>query len=82
MGVEELMTLGQHPISSRVLDAILESPTAPRAAKRKLILAFLGHYHDLADGKIGSRVAERCWSSADVFCRVRAEDPVPSLTNS
>lgn len=70
MNIDQLLSLAENPISSRVIDAALEAETVPGFAKRKLILAFVTRYHDLAQDKIGSRVAEHCWTHADLFCRV------------
>ena len=57
--------------SSRVLDAVLESDTVPKTAKRKFVMTFIGHYHVLVDDRIGSRVGDRCWASADPYLKVR-----------
>ncbi|KAG7446006.1 ARM repeat-containing protein [Guyanagaster necrorhizus] len=64
-----VITLAQHPVSSRVLDAFLDSPTVPHKAKRQFVLIFLGHFHELVDNRIGSRVGERCWSWADTYMK-------------
>lgn len=32
-------------------------------------MSLLGHYHTLADSRIGSRVVERCWAVADVYLK-------------
>jgi len=69
MTMDRLLTLAGDATSSRVIDAMLESETVPRGAKRKLILSFMPGYEQLAQDRIGSRIAERCWASADVFLR-------------
>ncbi|KAI0356684.1 ARM repeat-containing protein [Trametes cingulata] len=69
IGVDELVQMAHHVTSSRVLDAVLESPTVPHKDKRKFVMTFLGHYHVLADDRIGSRVAERCWAFADPYLK-------------
>ena len=69
--LDALTQLGQHPTSSHVLDALLTSPTVPPKSRRTLLSAFLGHYHVLADDRVGSRVAERCWAAADPYLRER-----------
>ncbi|KAG8932105.1 Nucleolar protein 9 [Tulasnella sp. 418] len=69
--IEELTELAQNPISSRVLDVVLSSPTTPARYKRLLTTRFNGHYHILADDRIGSRVAERLWDAADLFSQER-----------
>lgn len=55
--------------SSRVLDVMLSSPTTPPREVRKFLMSLIGHYHTLADDRIGSRVAERCWQTADVYLK-------------
>ena len=70
--IEDVIVLAQHPTSSRVLDAILDSPTVPSKTKRRYILSFIGHYEKLVDDRIGSRVGDRCWASADPYLKVRA----------
>ncbi len=55
--------------ASRVLDALLTSPAVTAASRRKFLMSLLGHYHELADDRIGSRVAERCWAAADVYLK-------------
>ena len=69
MPLDALIQAAQHPTSSRVLDALLDSPTVPPKARRALIGAFLGHFHVLVDDRIGSRVGERCWAAADPYLR-------------
>lgn len=63
------MPLTQSATSSRVIDAFLSSPTTPPSALRKFIMSLIGHYHTLADDRIGSRVVERCWAVADVYLK-------------
>jgi len=67
--VTELINLSRNSISSRVLDEFLDSKTVPQKAKRKFLLSLIGHYHELADDRIGSRVADRCWASADPYLK-------------
>jgi nucleolar protein 9 len=69
--MEDLLRIAHHPTSSRVLDAIFESPTVPFKAKRNFVVRFIGHYHVLVDDRIGSRVGDRCWAFADPYLRVR-----------
>lgn len=68
--IEELLTLAHHKTSSRVLDVVFESPTVTPKSKRALVMAFIGHYHQLVDDKFGSRVADRCWDNADPYLKV------------
>lgn len=69
MSVEQLIEMAHHPTSSRVLDAVLESPTVPFKSKRKFVMTFIGHYHLLVDDRIGSRVGDRCWAAADPYLK-------------
>ncbi|CDO74124.1 hypothetical protein BN946_scf185043.g174 [Trametes cinnabarina] len=69
LGVDGLIEMAHHAVSSRVLDAVLESPTVAHKDKRKLVMTFLGHYHRLVDDRIGSRVGERCWAFADPYLK-------------
>lgn len=71
IGVDELVQMAYHVTSSRVLDAVLESPTVLHKDKRKFVMTFIGHYHLLVDDRIGSRVGERCWAFADPYLKVR-----------
>ena len=71
LSIDELTAMAHHPTSSRVLDALLDSPTVPYKAKRRFVMAFIGHYHVLVDDRIGSRVGDRCWASADPYLKVR-----------
>lgn len=76
IGLGDVIQMAHHAMSSRVLDAVLESETVPKAAKRKLVMTFLGRYHDLVDDRIGSRVGDRCWAYADPYLKVRS---LPSI---
>ncbi|BGP34639.1 Nucleolar protein 9 [Rhodotorula toruloides] len=66
---DSLLAISRSATSSRVLDVLLTSSTVPPRALRTLILSLLGHFHTLADDRIGSRVAERCFASADVYLK-------------
>jgi nucleolar protein 9 len=55
--------------ASRIFDALLSSPTTPALSRRHFLQSLLSHYHTLADDRIGSRVAERCWAVADVYLK-------------
>lgn len=70
LSVDELIATAHHATGSRVLDVLLESPTVSTKAKRNFVLKFIGHFHTLADDRIGSRVAERCWAYADPYLKV------------
>ncbi|KAJ7725102.1 armadillo-type protein [Mycena metata] len=66
---EDILNIAHHAISSRVLDALLDSPTVPLKAKRQFVLSFLGRYHLLVDDRIGSRVGDRCWAFCDTYLK-------------
>nr|GAT46208.1 predicted protein [Mycena chlorophos] len=67
--IEETLALATHPISSRVLDALLDSPTVLQKSKHTFVLSLLGHYHTLVDDRIGSRVGDRCWAFSDTYLK-------------
>ncbi|CCO28168.1 Nucleolar protein 9 AltName: Full=Pumilio domain-containing protein NOP9 [Rhizoctonia solani AG-1 IB] len=67
--IDEIIGLSRHPVSSRVLDAFLDSSAVPLRDKRKFLLSLMGSYHVLVDDRIGSRVGDRCWACADPFLR-------------
>ncbi|KAK4049232.1 Nucleolar protein 9 [Microbotryomycetes sp. JL221] len=69
LSFDNLLPLTRDPTASRVIDAMLSSPTTPPRAIRTFLLSLKGHYHTLADDRIGSRVAERCWQTADVYLK-------------
>jgi nucleolar protein 9 len=66
----DLITMAHHPTSSRVLDAIFESPTVPQRARNKFVLRFMGHFHELVDDRFGSRVGDRMWAGSDPYLKV------------
>lgn len=69
--IQDFLALAHNATSSRVLDVVFESPTVPFKAKRGLVSALIGHYHELVDDRIGSRVCDRIWAFADPYLRVR-----------
>ncbi|PIL36686.1 hypothetical protein GSI_00375 [Ganoderma sinense ZZ0214-1] len=69
MRLENVVQMAHHATSSRVLDAVLESSTVSKPAKRKFVMSFLGQYHVLVDDRIGSRVGDRCWAFADPYLK-------------
>ncbi|KAJ7229049.1 armadillo-type protein [Mycena pura] len=69
LSIEETLAIAKHPIGSRVLDAVLESPTVPMKVKRQFVLSFVGNYHLLVDDRIGSRVGDRCWAFSDTYLK-------------
>jgi hypothetical protein len=75
MTVEELLVMATSPISSHILDAALTNPTVDFKWRRKLLMAFMGHYLELATDKLGSRVADTIWDrAADGFTKVSQGD--------
>lgn len=73
MPIPRLIVLASDPMASRVIDAFLdeENKAVPYKDRRTFLRNLIGHYTTLADDRIGSRVAERCWAVADPFLRVR-----------
>lgn len=69
MSIDDLIALSHDTTSSRVLDELLDSPSVPKQAKRKLTLSFIGHFHRLVDDRIGSRVGDRLWASSDPYLK-------------
>lgn len=69
LGYAGVLPLTRDPISSRVLDSLLSSPSTLPRERRRFLLSLIGNYHTLADDRIGSRVVERCWTTADVFLK-------------
>ncbi|GAA6023004.1 hypothetical protein JCM10207_002037 [Rhodosporidiobolus poonsookiae] len=63
---DSLLPLTRSATSPRILDALLTSPTPPRALCA-FVLSLLGHFLQLADDRIGSRIAERAFATADPF---------------
>lgn len=67
--MEHKIQIAHDPTGSRIYDALLESPTVPPKSKRQFIMDFIGHYHELVDDRIGSRVGDRCWASSDTYLK-------------
>jgi nucleolar protein 9 len=66
---ETLITYSTNPIASRLLDIVLAHPSIPTKYRRRLISTLTPHLEDLLADKIGSRVAERVWESADGYTK-------------
>ncbi|GAA5824341.1 hypothetical protein JCM3770_001813 [Rhodotorula araucariae] len=66
---DSFLAISRSATSSRILDVLLTSPTTPPRALRTFIMSLLGQLHTIADDRIGSRVAERCFASADVYLK-------------
>ncbi|KAG8801311.1 Nucleolar protein 9, partial [Serendipita sp. 400] len=69
MSKQTKIALAHDPTSSRVIDAMLESPVVTRKGKRGVIMGYLGQYEQLVDDRIGSRVGDRCWIHADPYLK-------------
>ncbi|KAJ6538949.1 armadillo-type protein [Mycena capillaripes] len=69
LSAEEILVIAHHAVSSRVLDALLDSPTVSLKIKRQFVLSFIGRYHLLVDDRIGSRVGDRCWAFSDTYLK-------------
>lgn len=68
--MNERLAIAHHPSSSRVVDALIESPNVSLKAKRDFVLCFIGSFHLLVDDRIGSRVGDRFWAFADTYLKV------------
>lgn len=71
--IDRLLTYTSDPTASRVIDVFLDEATNPAVAykdRRNFLKNLIGHYQQLADDRIGSRVADRCWATADPFLKV------------
>jgi nucleolar protein 9 len=77
---EDILAIAHHATSSRVLDALLDSPTVPQKVKRQFVLSFIGRYHVLVDDRIGSRVGDRCWAFSDTYLKVGVDSTLFSCS--
>ncbi|KAF9563347.1 ARM repeat-containing protein [Agrocybe pediades] len=69
LSIEDRIKVAHNPAGSRVFDALLDSPTVPSKVKRQFVMDFIGHYHQLVDDKLGSRVGDRCWAFCDTYLK-------------
>ncbi|EGG03657.1 uncharacterized protein MELLADRAFT_117295 [Melampsora larici-populina 98AG31] len=76
------MSFSRDTIASRALDSILNSPTISPAPRRQFISRFIGHYHRLADDRVGSRIADLCWAVADVFTKEKIASSLVDQQNA
>ncbi|KAL0581237.1 Nucleolar protein 9 [Marasmius crinis-equi] len=65
----ERLNVAYDPSGSRVMDALLDSSNVSSKAKRSFIMSFMGHFHELVDDRIGSRVGDRCFAFADTYLK-------------
>lgn len=78
---DTLMAYASSPVASRLLDKVLTAPAVAPKYRRKLYLAFMGRYAELAQDRLGSRVADTVWATADGFMREKiARSLIPSAT--
>ncbi|KAF9268292.1 hypothetical protein L218DRAFT_918805 [Marasmius fiardii PR-910] len=63
------LKIAQDPTGSRILDAILDSPTVSQKSKRGLVMSFMGVFHELVDDRVGSRVGDRLFGFADTYLK-------------
>lgn len=78
---DTLLSYAKSPIASHLLDKVLTSAAVPAKYRRKLYLAFVGRYAELADDRLGSRVADTVWDTADGFMREKiARSLIPDAT--
>lgn len=68
--VTTLLAYAHSPISSHLLDAVLVSPGVAPKYRRRLLMAFMDHYKELVEDRMGSRVGDTIWDRADGFMRV------------
>jgi nucleolar protein 9 len=79
--VSTLLEYAKHSIASHFLDAALTSPSVLLRYRRQLISTFLGHYAELAQDRVGSRVADTIWAAADGYMREKiARTLIPEAT--
>ncbi|KAK4046586.1 Nucleolar protein 9 [Microbotryomycetes sp. JL201] len=69
LGFDGILPMTRDATASRVIDSLLTSTSTPPRARRAFLQSLIGHYHTIADDRIGSRVAERCWSTADAYLK-------------
>lgn len=74
MSVQERIRAAHDPSGSRIYDVFFDSPTVPSKVKQLLVMDFIGHYHQLVDDKLGSRVGDRCWTFSDTYLKVSASE--------
>ncbi|TXT11256.1 hypothetical protein VHUM_02007 [Vanrija humicola] len=78
---DTLLAYAKSPIASHLLDKVLTSPAVPPKYRRKLYLGFVGRYAELADDRLGSRVADTVWDTADGYMREKiARSLIPDAT--
>lgn len=78
---DTLLSYAASPIASRLLDKVLTAPAVQAKYRRRLMLSFMGQYEVLAQDRLGSRVADTVWATADGFMREKiAKSLIPHAT--
>lgn len=78
---DTLLAYASSPIASHLLDRVLTAPAVQAKYRRKLMLALMGQYEVLAQDRLGSRVADTVWATADGFMREKiAKSLIPHAT--
>ncbi|KAI3611102.1 rrna processing protein nop9 [Moniliophthora roreri] len=67
--IQDQLKIAYDSTGSRVMDAILDSPTLSAKVKRQFVMSFMGHFHELVDDRIGSRVGDRCFEFVDTYLK-------------
>lgn len=79
--IETLLAYATSPIASHFIDKILTSNAVSPKYRRKVYLGYMGHYNTLACDKLGSRVADTIWATADGFMKEKiARSLIPHAT--
>ena len=65
-----LLAYAQNSVASHFLDAALTATSVPLKYRRKVITSFLGLLSQLAQDRLGSRVADTIWAGADGYMKV------------
>ncbi|KAF5357660.1 hypothetical protein D9758_007464 [Tetrapyrgos nigripes] len=69
LDINERIAIAHDPTASRVIDALLDSPTVTAKSKRTFSMSFIGSFHLLADDRIGSRICDRIFGCADTYLK-------------
>ncbi|KAF7792114.1 hypothetical protein EIP86_003144 [Pleurotus ostreatoroseus] len=67
--MDEVIAMAHDVTASRIYDVLLTSSTVAFKEKRRFVMHHIGHYHELVDDRIGSRVGDNCWAFADPYLK-------------
>ncbi|KAJ3106517.1 Nucleolar protein 9 [Phlyctochytrium planicorne] len=70
ISTSELMVWSADAVASRVIENFLKSPNVNLKAKRKIVTGFLDKIGELALGKYGSHLVDKCWDFSDIQLKV------------